>query len=70
MFVSHPGMFPCEAILHVCGDRDAAIVEHLVCSIVDHCESYGFNSVAIPAICAGEYFVEKHTEMSILQVLF
>uniref|UniRef100_A0A8C4HGD9 Poly [ADP-ribose] polymerase n=1 Tax=Dicentrarchus labrax TaxID=13489 RepID=A0A8C4HGD9_DICLA len=50
VFVSQSGSFPCEAILHVCGQRDAAIVEELVCSIIEHCELYGFTSVAIPAI--------------------
>ncbi|XP_035531363.1 protein mono-ADP-ribosyltransferase PARP14-like [Morone saxatilis] len=53
VFVSQSGSFPCEAILHVCGERDAAIVEELVCGIIEHCELYGFTSVAIPAICAG-----------------
>ncbi|XP_076581410.1 protein mono-ADP-ribosyltransferase PARP15-like [Chaetodon auriga] len=53
VFVTQPGLFPCEAILHVCGEKDASIVEQLVCSIIEHCETFGFKSVAIPAICAG-----------------
>eukprot|EP00064_Thunnus_orientalis_P011424 superscaffoldBa00001651_g11455 len=53
VFVSQSGSFPCDAILHVCGERDAGLIKQLVCSIAEHCETYGFASVAIPAICAG-----------------
>ncbi|KAI3375716.1 hypothetical protein L3Q82_004024 [Scortum barcoo] len=53
VFVSQPGSFPCKAILHVCGEKDAGVIEQLVCSIIKQCEKSGFNSVAIPAICAG-----------------
>ncbi|XP_044039273.1 protein mono-ADP-ribosyltransferase PARP14-like [Siniperca chuatsi] len=53
VFVSQSGSFFCEAILHVCGERDAGIIEQLVCRIIEHCEAFGFKSVAIPAICAG-----------------
>ncbi|XP_053199088.1 protein mono-ADP-ribosyltransferase PARP14-like [Scomber japonicus] len=53
VFVSQSGSFPCDAILHVCGERDAGVIEQLVCSIIDHCGTFGFESVAIPAICAG-----------------
>ncbi|XP_014842233.1 PREDICTED: poly [ADP-ribose] polymerase 14-like [Poecilia mexicana] len=53
VFVTPPGLFPCKAILHVCGEKDASLVETLVPSIIDYCESLGFSSVAIPAICAG-----------------
>ncbi|XP_045919832.1 protein mono-ADP-ribosyltransferase PARP14 [Micropterus dolomieu] len=53
VFVSQSGSFPCEAILHVCGQRDAGIIEQLVRRIIEHCETFGFKSVAIPAICAG-----------------
>ncbi|XP_030287686.1 protein mono-ADP-ribosyltransferase PARP14-like [Sparus aurata] len=53
IFVSESGSFPCDALLHVCGEKDAGIVEQLVCDIIRHCENYGFMSVAIPAICAG-----------------
>ncbi|XP_070849888.1 protein mono-ADP-ribosyltransferase PARP14-like [Chaetodon trifascialis] len=53
VFVTQPGSFPCEAILHLCGERDASLVEQLVCKIIEHCETFGFKSVAIPAICAG-----------------
>lgn len=52
-----PGQFPCKAILHVCGQKDASLIETLVPSIVNYCESQGFSSVAIPAICAGKYTV-------------
>ncbi|XP_037832645.1 protein mono-ADP-ribosyltransferase PARP14 isoform X2 [Kryptolebias marmoratus] len=51
VFVSKPGQFPCKAILHVCGEKDACVIEELVCSIIDQCKN--FTSVAIPAICAG-----------------
>ena len=57
IFVFRSGSFPCNTILHVCGEKDAGIVEQLVCDIIRHCENYGFMSVAIPAICAGTYFV-------------
>lgn len=57
VFVSQSGSFPCEAILHVCGQRDAGIIEQLVRRIIEHCETFGFKSVAIPAICAGKIFV-------------
>ncbi|GLD53862.1 poly [ADP-ribose] [Lates japonicus] len=48
-----PGLFPCEAILHVCGKKNAGIIEQLVCRIIQDCETFGYKSVAIPAICAG-----------------
>ncbi|KAL3046254.1 hypothetical protein OYC64_004293 [Pagothenia borchgrevinki] len=53
VFVSQSGEFPCEALFHVCGQKDAVVIEQLVIRIVEHCESFGFESVAIPAICAG-----------------
>lgn len=54
VFVTHSGSFPCEVILHVCGQRDAGVIEQLVCNIIQHCETFGLKSVAIPAICAGK----------------
>ncbi|XP_028285396.1 protein mono-ADP-ribosyltransferase PARP14 [Parambassis ranga] len=53
VFVSQSGQFPCKAIFHVCGEKDAGVIETLMVSIIDLCETYGFDSVAIPAICAG-----------------
>ncbi|KAI4808483.1 hypothetical protein KUCAC02_000540 [Chaenocephalus aceratus] len=53
VFVSKSGEFPCEALFHVCGQNDAVVIEQMVIRIVEHCESLGFKSVAIPAICAG-----------------
>ncbi|KAF3837191.1 hypothetical protein F7725_004655 [Dissostichus mawsoni] len=53
VFVSQSGEFPCEALFHVCGQKDAVVIEQLVIRIVEHCESFGFKSVAIPAISAG-----------------
>ncbi|KAM9717516.1 uncharacterized protein ACNS7B_021169 [Menidia menidia] len=53
VFVSHPGGFPCAAIFHVSGKRDPGLIEGLVLKVLDHCESFEFSSVAIPAICAG-----------------
>ncbi|CAK6978811.1 protein mono-ADP-ribosyltransferase PARP14-like [Scomber scombrus] len=53
ILVSHPGSFPCDAILHVCGEKDAGLIEQLVCRIIYHCESIGFESMTIPAIDAG-----------------
>ncbi|XP_029382789.1 protein mono-ADP-ribosyltransferase PARP14-like [Echeneis naucrates] len=53
VFETLPGTFPCKAILHVYGRNDAVVIEQLVCRIIQHCESSGYKSVAIPAICAG-----------------
>ncbi|XP_033181608.1 protein mono-ADP-ribosyltransferase PARP14-like isoform X2 [Mastacembelus armatus] len=53
VFFSQPGLFPCKQILHVSGKKDAGNIEQLVCRIIEHCESSGYKSVAIPAICAG-----------------
>ncbi|XP_056225852.1 protein mono-ADP-ribosyltransferase PARP14-like [Seriola aureovittata] len=53
VFETQPGSFPCKAILHVYGQNDAGIVKQLVCRIIQHCETSGYKSVAIPAICAG-----------------
>ncbi|XP_034412586.1 protein mono-ADP-ribosyltransferase PARP14-like [Cyclopterus lumpus] len=53
LFVSSPGSFPCSAIFHVCGKKDVVLIEKLMRTIVDQCETSGCKSVAIPAICAG-----------------
>ncbi|XP_058479514.1 protein mono-ADP-ribosyltransferase PARP14-like [Solea solea] len=53
ILATEPGSFPCKAILHVSGQKDAGVIEQLVCDIVQRCESSGCKSVAIPAICAG-----------------
>ncbi|XP_040887490.1 protein mono-ADP-ribosyltransferase PARP14-like [Toxotes jaculatrix] len=53
VFVTQSGSFPCKAILHVCGEKDARTIEQLVCRIIQLCESSGYKSVAIPAICTG-----------------
>ncbi|KAK2862998.1 hypothetical protein Q5P01_002531 [Channa striata] len=53
VFVSLAGSFPCKAILHLCGEQDASLIEKLMCDIVEHCEVFELQSVAIPAICAG-----------------
>lgn len=58
VFVSQPGQFPCKAIFHMCGEQDAGVIEKLIVKIIDHCETYGFKSVAIPAICAGMYIIQ------------
>ncbi|XP_028997166.1 protein mono-ADP-ribosyltransferase PARP14-like isoform X2 [Betta splendens] len=53
VFITNPGSFPCKAILHVCGKRDAGVIEQLASKIIQHCETFELKSVAIPAICAG-----------------
>ncbi|GLD53861.1 poly [ADP-ribose] [Lates japonicus] len=53
VFATKSGSFPCEAIFHVCGERDAVLIEQLVCDIIETCDSFRYKSVAIPAICAG-----------------
>ncbi|KAG5261066.1 hypothetical protein AALO_G00299610 [Alosa alosa] len=52
IFTSQPGKFPCKAIMHVCGENDPELVQDLTRDILLHCESKGYQSVAIPAICA------------------
>lgn len=54
IFVSQGGSFPCTVILHVCGQKNAAIVEQLVIRIIEHCEIHRMRSVAIPALSAGQ----------------
>lgn len=49
-----PGMFPCKAILHVCGEKDTVAIEQLLRRIIQLCESSDYKSLAVPAICAGE----------------
>uniref|UniRef100_A0A3P9H4G9 Poly [ADP-ribose] polymerase n=1 Tax=Oryzias latipes TaxID=8090 RepID=A0A3P9H4G9_ORYLA len=53
IFVSQSGLFPCKAFFHVCGEKDSNLIEKLVGNIINQCENSGFESVAIPAICAG-----------------
>uniref|UniRef100_A0A8D3A591 Poly [ADP-ribose] polymerase n=1 Tax=Scophthalmus maximus TaxID=52904 RepID=A0A8D3A591_SCOMX len=50
---TRPGSFPCRALLHVCGQKDAGVTEKLVHRIVQLCNTSGYKSVAIPAICTG-----------------
>ncbi|CAB1451418.1 unnamed protein product [Pleuronectes platessa] len=52
-FKTKGGSLPCKAILHVDGKTDAGLIESLVCDLILHCESSGYRSIAIPAICAG-----------------
>ncbi|XP_031582744.2 protein mono-ADP-ribosyltransferase PARP14-like [Oreochromis aureus] len=53
IFVTQSGNFPCKAILHVHGRQDEVLIEQLVCDIMCYCEMHEYNSVAIPAMCAG-----------------
>ncbi|XP_042566462.1 protein mono-ADP-ribosyltransferase PARP14 [Clupea harengus] len=53
IFTSSPGSFPCKAIMHVCGQKDPAVIQDLARDILLLCESKRYPSVAIPAICAG-----------------
>lgn len=55
IFVTQSGLFPCKAFFHVCGEKDSNLIEKLVGNIINQCENSGFESVAIPAICAGMY---------------
>lgn len=54
VYISKAGSFPCKAILHVNGEKDAGTVEQLVIRIIECCEHLRIKSVAIPAICAGK----------------
>ncbi|KAL2079253.1 hypothetical protein ACEWY4_024997 [Coilia grayii] len=60
IFSSSPGYFPCKAILHVCGQKDAAVIQDLARDILLLCERKRYQSVAIPAICAGTGGVNPH----------
>ncbi|ROK32553.1 Poly [ADP-ribose] polymerase 14 [Anabarilius grahami] len=54
IFTTPPGGFPCKAIMHVCGERDTSVIKTLAKEIVVQCEHGRYQSVAIPAICAGQ----------------
>ncbi|KAF5902804.1 poly [ADP-ribose] polymerase 14-like, partial [Clarias magur] len=54
IFVTQPGAFPCKAIMHLCGERNTDIIKKLTQDILLQCERSGYQSVAIPAICAGK----------------
>ncbi|XP_076144471.1 protein mono-ADP-ribosyltransferase PARP14-like [Alosa pseudoharengus] len=53
IFTSPSGSFPCKAIMHVCGQKDPAVIQDLARDILLLCERKRYQSVAIPAICAG-----------------
>ncbi|XP_042582743.1 protein mono-ADP-ribosyltransferase PARP14 [Cyprinus carpio] len=55
IFTTPPGGFPCKTIMHVCGLRDPGVIETLAKEIVVQSEQGCYRSVAIPAICAGQY---------------
>ncbi|RXN09996.1 poly [ADP-ribose] polymerase 14-like protein [Labeo rohita] len=55
IFTTLSGGFPCKTIMHVCGQRDPAVIKTLAKEIVVQCERGRCRSVAIPAICAGEF---------------
>ncbi|XP_072543497.1 protein mono-ADP-ribosyltransferase PARP14-like [Salminus brasiliensis] len=54
ILTTQPGNFPCKVIMHVCGEKDSDIIKGLARDIVSKCERDGYQSVAIPAICAGK----------------
>ncbi|XP_027034050.2 protein mono-ADP-ribosyltransferase PARP14-like isoform X1 [Tachysurus fulvidraco] len=54
IFITQPGDFPCKEIMHVCGAKDTGIIKTLARDILLKCEQSGYQSVAIPAICAGK----------------
>lgn len=41
--------------MHVCGEKDTEVIKKLTRDILRKCENSGYESVAIPAICAGQY---------------
>ncbi|XP_062372598.1 protein mono-ADP-ribosyltransferase PARP14-like [Sardina pilchardus] len=53
IFTSSSGSFPCKAIMHICGQKDPAVIQGLARDILLLCERKKYLSVAIPAICAG-----------------
>ncbi|MBN3303575.1 PAR14 polymerase, partial [Amia calva] len=48
-----PGSFPCKSIMHVCGQKNPNVIKNLIHKIMLLCEQNYFQSVAVPAICAG-----------------
>ncbi|XP_039462646.1 uncharacterized protein LOC120436202 [Oreochromis aureus] len=63
-----PGGFPCKAILHVCGEKNVSLIEKQLFYIIQLCESSGYKSVALPAICAGSAGLDpNHVAYAILQ---
>ncbi|KAL7875713.1 hypothetical protein AOLI_G00106760 [Acnodon oligacanthus] len=68
IFTTQPGNFPCKELMHVCGEKDASVIKGLAQNIVSKCERDGYQSVAIPAICAGKGGLEARlVAQSILQ---
>lgn len=57
IFTTQPGEFPCKAIMHVCGEKDTDVIKKLARDILLKSEHSGYQSVAIPAICAGQYLL-------------
>ncbi|XP_069044726.1 protein mono-ADP-ribosyltransferase PARP14-like isoform X2 [Lepisosteus oculatus] len=53
IYQTTPGNFPCKAIMHVCGQRNTPVIKALADKIVRTCDRSCFQSVAMPAICAG-----------------
>lgn len=62
---TRPGSFPCRALLHVCGQKDAGVTEKLVHRIVQLCNTSGYKSVAIPAICTGKCCATRPKQSSV-----
>ncbi|MCI4377156.1 hypothetical protein PGIGA_G00200530, partial [Pangasianodon gigas] len=60
IFITQPGEFPCKAIMHVCGEKDTDVIKKLARDILLKCEHSGYQSVAIPAICAGKGGLDAH----------
>ncbi|KAM3590465.1 uncharacterized protein V6R79_010317 [Siganus canaliculatus] len=58
IFQTQPGFFPCKGILHIHGQKDANLIEQIVCRIIEKCETSGFTSVAIPAICTDQHSLQ------------
>ncbi|XP_062305384.1 uncharacterized protein LOC134009755 [Osmerus eperlanus] len=54
LYESKPGRFPCKSLLHVCGESNITVIQGLVSDIMKTCDQKGYQSVAIPAICAGK----------------
>ncbi|TRY57758.1 hypothetical protein DNTS_012030 [Danionella cerebrum] len=60
IFTTPPGNFPCKTIIHVCGNRSPDVIKTLAKAIITHCEHAHYQSVAIPAICAGQGALEPN----------
>ena len=54
LYETKPGQFPCKSLLHVWGQSNTTVIQGVVSDIMKTCDQKGYQSVAIPAISAGQ----------------